>query len=106
MNADDLHVEGFYLRPPFEGRAHDGVTVTHVPTGISAKCSSFNSLHKNRSAATIAIAVEMARRAESAPRGDIGDAGDGGRLTPCPVAGSGLEGLRGGLARTGDGAVE
>ena len=50
--------------------------------------------------------VRKARAPESAPRGDIGDAGDGGRLTPCPVAERGLEGGRGGLARTGDGAVE
>jgi len=62
LNPDDLHVEGFYLRPPFEGRAHDGVTVTHVPTGISAKCSSFNSLHKNRSAAIAVIVADMVRR--------------------------------------------
>lgn len=50
--------------------------------------------------------VRKARAPESAPRGDIGDAGDGGRLTPCPVAERGLESGRGGLARTGDGAVE
>ena len=50
--------------------------------------------------------ARKALRAESAPRGDIGDAGDGGRLTPCPVGERGLEGLMGGLARTGGGAVE
>ena len=50
--------------------------------------------------------VRRARAPESATRCDIGDAGDGGRLTPCQGAERGLEGLRGGLARTGGEAVE
>ena len=46
--------------------------------------------------------VRKARAPESAPRGDIGDAGDGGRLTPCPMAGSGLEWLGGGSGTIGE----
>ena len=102
LNPDDLRIEGFYTAPPYEGRAHDGVTVTHVPSGLSAKCSSFNSLHKNRQAATIAIEVEMARRAEVALMGEPAGAEVGGSLTPCRVVDCGLVGS----TMAGNGTVE
>ena len=65
MAMDPYKVESYYLADPPTGlgmsvtRCADGVTVTHVPSGLSVSCHKHASLIKNRADCVRAITAML-----------------------------------------------